>query len=125
MANRKLTKVKRGAKVSGVCMGLSQYFGIDVVYIRLIFVLAFFFGWGTPVLIYIALAIVLPEHDPDAVDYDDVFDDAEEVSYTSTSQSTSQSTSHKFTDEYDDSSRYERGEERYARNDEDTYRKDE
>jgi phage shock protein PspC (stress-responsive transcriptional regulator) len=115
MANKKLVKIKEGAKVSGVCLGLSKYFGIDVVYIRLIFVLAALFGWGAPILIYIALAIVLPEYDPDAVEFHDVYDD-EDVPYTSTS--------HKFSDEYDDSSRYERGEDRYRRKDEETYKRD-
>jgi phage shock protein PspC (stress-responsive transcriptional regulator) len=75
MASKKLCKIKSEAKVSGVCAGLADYFNIDVTIIRLIFVLTAFFGVGSPILIYIVLAIVLPDYDPDAVAFEDVYDD--------------------------------------------------
>lgn len=75
MAGRKLTKIKSEGKVWGVCAGLADYFNIDVTIIRLIFVITAVLGWGSPVLIYIILGIVLPDYDPDAVDYEDVYED--------------------------------------------------
>jgi len=45
----------------GVCGGLGEYFGIDPVLVRIIFVLAFFLGFGSPVLIYIILALLMPK----------------------------------------------------------------
>lgn len=45
----------------GVCGGLGEYFNIDPVIIRVLFVLAFIFGFGSPVIIYIILAFVMPK----------------------------------------------------------------
>ena len=45
----------------GVASGISAYFGIDVVVIRLIFVLLFFLGYGFSFLLYIILWIVVPK----------------------------------------------------------------
>ncbi len=45
---------------AGVCAGLGNYFGTDPVFIRLIFVAAFFLGGFGP-LIYIILWIVIPK----------------------------------------------------------------
>ena len=44
----------------GVASGLSAYFGIEVVVLRLIFVLLFFLGYGFSLLLYIILWIVVP-----------------------------------------------------------------
>ncbi|GAU78613.1 PspC domain-containing protein [Fusibacter sp. 3D3] len=80
MAGRQLCKIKSEGHVSGVCAGLSEYFGMDVSIIRLIWVLAIIFGVGSPIIIYIIMAIILPEYDPDRVhfeEYDDDYDDHE------------------------------------------------
>lgn len=53
-----LKRHKNGV-VSGVCLGLSEYFDIDVVIIRLLFILLFIFGYGS-ILIYLILFIALP-----------------------------------------------------------------
>jgi len=45
----------------GVASGISAYFGIDVVVIRLIFVLLFFLGYGFSFVLYIILWIVVPK----------------------------------------------------------------
>lgn len=77
---RKLSKIKSEAKISGVCAGLARYFGLDVTIIRVLWVLAVFFAVGSPVLVYIIMAIVMPDDDPDAVPYEDVkdeYDDSE------------------------------------------------
>lgn len=46
--------------LGGVSGGLAAYFGIDPIWIRLIWV-ALVFGWGTGFLLYIILWIVMPE----------------------------------------------------------------
>lgn len=46
--------------IGGVCSGLSAYFGMDPVFLRLIFLIAFF-GFGVGLLVYLILWIVLPE----------------------------------------------------------------
>ncbi len=45
--------------ISGVCSGLSYYFNIDPIIIRLIFV-ALFFAGGSSILIYLILVVVIP-----------------------------------------------------------------
>ena len=47
--------------LGGVASGLAAYFGIDVVFIRLLFVLLFIFGYGFALLVYIILWIVVPK----------------------------------------------------------------
>ena len=46
--------------LGGVASGVSAYFGIDVIIIRLLFVVLVFFG-GTGLILYIILWIILPE----------------------------------------------------------------
>jgi phage shock protein PspC (stress-responsive transcriptional regulator) len=47
--------------VAGVCAGLGDYFNIDPTIVRLIFVAAFFTGFGGIALVYLIMAIVTPE----------------------------------------------------------------
>lgn len=54
-----LTKDRKNAKLFGVCAGLGNHFGIDPAFVRLGFLLGFLFA-GTGVLLYLILAIVLP-----------------------------------------------------------------
>ena len=56
---RRLYKVREGAMIAGVCNGLAAYFNIDVTIVRLLFVLLVF-TWGTGILVYIVMAIVVP-----------------------------------------------------------------
>jgi phage shock protein PspC (stress-responsive transcriptional regulator) len=44
----------------GVCGGLSEYFGFDSTIIRIIFVTTAILAVGSPVLIYLILALVMP-----------------------------------------------------------------
>jgi len=45
----------------GVCGGLGEYFNLDPVIIRVVFVVAFFLSLGSPVLIYLILALLMPK----------------------------------------------------------------
>lgn len=47
-------------KILGVCAWLSDRFDIDVSMLRIIFVIAFIVGFGSPLLIYLILALVKP-----------------------------------------------------------------
>ena len=60
---KKLRRVKRGKMVAGIAAGFANYFGIDVVLVRLIWVFLFIPG-GLPGLIpYLICWIVIPQED--------------------------------------------------------------
>lgn len=49
---------KNNAKLAGVCSGIGNYFNIDPMLVRIGFVLATLFGFGSPILIYLAVALI-------------------------------------------------------------------
>jgi phage shock protein C len=55
----RLTLDKTNKKILGVCAALANWTGIDAMIIRLIFAVATVVGVGSPVLIYILLALIL------------------------------------------------------------------
>jgi len=55
----RLTLDKANKKILGVCAGLANWTGMDAMIIRLIFAVATVVGVGSPVLIYILLALIL------------------------------------------------------------------
>lgn len=57
---KKLYRSNTIRSIGGVCGGLSEYFNLDPVIVRAVFVLAAIFGGGG-VIIYIVLWIVIPE----------------------------------------------------------------
>ncbi|MGB5419814.1 PspC domain-containing protein [Algibacter sp.] len=59
-SSRKLFRDTDNSYIGGVSSGLSHYFGIDAIWIRLAWVLLIF-GAGTGVLLYILLWILVPE----------------------------------------------------------------
>ena len=63
MAKRKVKRLYRASKkdsvIAGVCAGIANYFGIDPVIIRLIWIL-FIFGYGAGVLAYLIAWIIIP-----------------------------------------------------------------
>ena len=80
-ANDKKRFYKDGKRkiISGVCSGIANYFCIDPFWIRLIFVLSPFFTAGTAIIIYIILAIILPEnHDLGESNVKKLFRDGED-----------------------------------------------
>jgi phage shock protein PspC (stress-responsive transcriptional regulator) len=54
-------RVREGRMIAGVCAGLAERFEVSVTVIRLGFVLAFLLGFGTSLLLYVVLWIVMPE----------------------------------------------------------------
>ncbi|HVZ11279.1 MAG TPA: PspC domain-containing protein [Candidatus Paceibacterota bacterium] len=57
---KRLYRIKENSMLAGVCSGLAAYFNIDVVLIRLAFVLLTVFSHGFGVLAYIVMMLVVP-----------------------------------------------------------------
>jgi phage shock protein C len=57
---KRLYRSRMEKKVLGVCGGLGEYFAIDPVLIRILFVVAALGSFGVMLLVYIILAIVVP-----------------------------------------------------------------
>lgn len=66
--SKRLYKSRNDKKLWGVCGGLADFFGIGTIWVRSIFVLAFFMGWGSSLFIYIALSLILNK-EPLDLDY--------------------------------------------------------
>ncbi len=56
----RIHKSVKDKKIAGVCGGIAEYLNADPTIIRLVFALMVL-GWGTGLLAYIVLALVLPE----------------------------------------------------------------
>lgn len=50
---------KGNKKILGVCAGLANWTNIDPLIVRLLFVIATLIGVGSPIIIYILLAMIL------------------------------------------------------------------
>jgi phage shock protein PspC (stress-responsive transcriptional regulator) len=57
---RRLYRISEGAMLAGVCNGIAAYVNVDPTFVRLGFVFLTML-WGTGVLVYIVMAIVVPE----------------------------------------------------------------
>lgn len=76
--NKKLYKSTNNKMLSGVCAGFADFIGIDPTIVRVIYALVSFFTGGFPgVIIYIMLAIIIPE-DNGMIDIDATNHDEEE-----------------------------------------------
>jgi phage shock protein PspC (stress-responsive transcriptional regulator) len=64
MPIRRLTRSRANGSIAGVCAGLADYFGVDVVLVRLLWVI---FSIATAVvggvIVYVAAWIIMPEWD--------------------------------------------------------------
>lgn len=74
--NKKLYKSTNNKMLSGVCAGFADFIEIDPTIVRVIYALVSFFTGGFPgVIIYIMLAIIIPEDngmiDTDATNHDE------------------------------------------------------
>lgn len=58
--SRKLYRDTEKGMLGGVCSGLGHYFGIDAVWIRILFVILVFAGVGAGIVAYIVLWVVTP-----------------------------------------------------------------
>ena len=55
----KLQLDKANGKLMGVCSGLANWSGMDANLLRIIFVLATIFGFGSAVVIYLAIGLIV------------------------------------------------------------------
>ncbi len=60
MEPKRLFKSRTNKIIAGVCGGLAEYFDVDPVIMRILFVLLAFFG-GSGFILYIACAIIMPK----------------------------------------------------------------
>lgn len=58
---KRLMRDPDNAMLGGVCSGLAAYFGVDVVWARIAAIILLVVSFGTAVLVYILLCIVMPE----------------------------------------------------------------
>ena len=59
-ASKKLFRDSDDKFLGGVCSGMAHYFGMDVIWMRLLWLVLFFF-FGTGILVYILLWILIPQ----------------------------------------------------------------
>lgn len=55
---RKFVLDKVNAKFMGVCAGIAHYFGIDATLVRIAFVLGTIFGFGSLIIVYLAIGMI-------------------------------------------------------------------
>ena len=67
--NKKLYRSKTDVKISGVCAGIGEYFGVDPTIVRLVWVLGTLMNFIIGVVAYVACACIVPE-DPGCIDVD-------------------------------------------------------
>ena len=65
---RKLYRSRTDKKIFGVLGGLAKYFNIDATILRIIYVLLSLFVLGCPIIIYLIVALVIPE-EPENTEY--------------------------------------------------------
>ena len=65
--NKKLYRSTTQVKISGVCGGIAEYFGIDVTIVRLLWVLGTLMNFFVGVVAYVACVFIIPE-DPGCID---------------------------------------------------------
>ena len=64
MTIRRLTRSRTNGTIAGVCAGLANYYGVDVVLVRLLFVILSIAGAVIGgVIVYVAAWIIMPEGD--------------------------------------------------------------
>lgn len=57
----KLRKSRRDKMLAGVCGGFAEYLGWDSTFVRILFAVLMVTSFGTGVLLYFILAVVMPD----------------------------------------------------------------
>ena len=57
----KLRKSRYDKMLAGVCGGIAQFLGWNSTLIRILYVLFVFFSFGTAILVYFVLALIMPD----------------------------------------------------------------
>lgn len=61
MIMKKLFRSTTDSKMTGLCGGIGQWLNIDTTIIRLLFVIAAFFSFGTVILVYFIATLFVPK----------------------------------------------------------------
>lgn len=56
--SRRFSLDRRNGKLMGVCAGIGRHFGIDTTLVRVGFVLGTLLGFGSFILIYLAIGLI-------------------------------------------------------------------
>lgn len=65
LPTRRLYRSTTNRSVSGVCGGLAEYFGVDAGLVRALWLLSVLFSFGASLLVYVLLAVLIPEEPPE------------------------------------------------------------
>lgn len=57
---KRLFRSSKGKIIAGICAGLGDYFEMDPVFIRIVFLL-FLFAGGAAILLYLILWLIVPK----------------------------------------------------------------
>ena len=60
-SNKTIYRSRTNRQLAGVCAGLGDLFGIDPTIIRLLFVFGVIFGYGSLLIVYLVMFLVVPE----------------------------------------------------------------
>jgi len=63
--DKRLYRSRDNRMIGGVCAGLGEYIGMDPTVVRLIFVVGALLGFGSLVLVYLVMLLVIPEEPRD------------------------------------------------------------
>ena len=58
---KRLYRIEQGAKLTGVCGGIGEYFNIDANLIRLIWVIVTLCSLGVGLVLYLVASFILPK----------------------------------------------------------------
>jgi phage shock protein PspC (stress-responsive transcriptional regulator) len=59
--NRRLYRCRHDRRLAGVASGLAEFFDLDPTLVRLLWFLSIFFTGGLSILLYIGLALIVPQ----------------------------------------------------------------
>jgi phage shock protein C len=60
IARKRLVRPRAGRKIAGVCLGVAEYFDVDPVLVRVVWVVSILFGLAGAVA-YVAAWVIIPE----------------------------------------------------------------
>jgi phage shock protein C len=60
-SGRQLYRSRSNRMFGGVCGGLGEYLNVDPTIVRLLFVFGVIFGFGSLLIVYLVMLIVIPE----------------------------------------------------------------
>ena len=69
MMKKKLTKSNKNVVLTGTLAGIGEYIGIDPTVIRVLYVFLSLVAFGSPIILYILLALIIPDAPSERTNY--------------------------------------------------------